>query len=327
MIDRFGRRHVYLRLAITDYCNLSCTYCKPGGATGSGSKRASMMSAGTIERLVRVCAGLGVKKVRITGGEPTVRPDLLEIARRIAGIPGIETLALTTNGVHLAGLAAPLRKAGLEKLNVSLDSLRPERFKAITGSDRLEAVLLGIDAALAAGFAPLKVNVVVMRGVNDDEILEFVALGRHRAINVRFIEYMPFRENGWSREGLVPYEEMLARISRKYPAEPIGSGERTGGVAKDFAIEGHLGRVSFITPISDTFCERCNRLRITADGRLKTCLFAPAGVDLAAAMEGGSTDEELSRLILSALEQKPERHPEAEDLCDHQDQPMNTIGG
>ena len=327
MIDRFGRRHVYLRLAITEYCNLSCTYCRPGGAAGPGPKMASAMSAGAIERLVRVCAGLGVKKVRITGGEPTVRPDLVEITRRIATVPGIETLALTTNGVHLADLAAPLREAGLEKLNVSLDSLRPDRFATITGRDELDAVLQGVDAAFAAGFAPLKVNVVVMRGVNDDELLEFVALGRDRAINVRFIEYMPFRENGWSREGLVPYQEMLARISRKFPVEPIGRGERTGGVAKDFAIEGHLGRVSFITPISDTFCERCNRLRITADGRLKTCLFAPAGVDLAVAMEGGSTDEELSLLIRSALEQKPERHPEAEDLCDHQDQSMNTIGG
>ena len=285
------------------------------------------MSAGTIERLVRVCAGLGVEKVRITGGEPTVRPDLLEIARRIASIPDIETLALTTNGVHLADLATPLREAGLEKLNVSLDSLRPERFAAITGRDELEAVLLGIDTALAAGFAPLKLNVVVMRGVNDDELLEFVDLGRDRAINVRFIEYMPFRENGWSREGLVPYQEMLARIARAHSVAPIGHGERTGGVAKDFAIEGHFGRVSFITPISDTFCERCNRLRITADGRLKTCLFAPAGVDLAAAIEDGATDEELSRLILGALEEKPERHPEAEDLCNQQDQSMNTIGG
>jgi GTP 3',8-cyclase len=326
MRDRFGREHVYLRLALTDYCNLNCAYCRPSAETAP-LPRALPLSVDELERLIRVFAGLGIRKVRLTGGEPTMRPDLLDIVRRLGGIPGIETLALTTNGVHLAQLAAPLSEAGLEKLNVSLDSLRPERFMAITGKDKLEAVLRGIDAALDAGFEPLKLNVVVIRGVNDEELLDFVALGRDRAINVRFIEYMPFRENGWRREGLVPFGEMRERIAVRHRLTPVGHGERTGGVAQDFTAEGHLGRISFITPISDDFCGRCNRLRVTADGRLKACLFSPAGADLAGALRQGVDDGTLASLILSALEAKPEAHPAAEDLCGCQDQAMNVIGG
>ncbi len=326
MRDAFGREHVYLRVALTDYCNLNCAYCRPHGGP-AGPSRVAPLDADALERLVRVLAGLGIRKVRLTGGEPTVRPDLVEIVRRLRGLPGIETLALTTNGVHLARLAVPLRDAGLEKLNVSLDSLRPERFEAITGRSKLDAVLRGIEAALAAGFEPLKVNVVVVRGVNDDELLDFVALGRDRAINVRFIEYMPFRENGWRREGLVPFEEMRDRIAARHALAPVGRGERTGGVAKDFAAAGHAGLISFITPISEDFCGRCNRLRITADGRLKTCLFAPAGVDLARALREGADDGALAMLVLEALASKPEAHPAAEELCARQDQAMNVIGG
>jgi GTP 3',8-cyclase len=326
MRDRFGREHVYLRVALTDYCNLNCSYCRPSGVAAA-PPRALPLSVDELERLIRVFARLGIRKVRLTGGEPTVRPDLLEIVRRLGRIPGIETLALTTNGVHLAGLAAPLRDAGLEKLNVSLDSLRPERFRAITGRDKLGAVLGGIEAALVAGFEPLKVNVVVIRGLNDDELLDFVALGRSRAINVRFIEYMPFRENGWSREGLVPFEEMRERIAVRHPLTQVGHGERTGGVAQDFVAEGHAGRISFITPISEDFCGRCNRLRVTADGRLKACLFSPAGAELAGALRRGADESELSHMILSALEAKAEAHPAAEELCSRQDQAMNVIGG
>jgi GTP 3',8-cyclase len=324
--DRFGRDHVYLRVALTDYCNLNCSYCRPSTEVAP-PPRALSLSVDELERLVRVFAGLGIRKVRLTGGEPTVRPDLLDIVRRLVGIPGIETLALTTNGVHLARLAAPLRDVGLEKLNVSLDSLRPERFLAITGRDKLSSVLRGIDAALQAGFEPLKLNMVVIRDLNDDELLDFVALGRDRAINVRFIEYMPFRENGWRREGLVPFEEMRARIAARHRLTPVGHGERTGGVAKDFIAEGHFGRISFITPISDDFCARCNRLRVTADGRLKTCLFSPAGADLASALRQGTDEGALADMIQSALDAKAEAHPAAEELCGRQDQAMNIIGG
>jgi len=326
LLDRFGRRHVYLRLAVTDRCNLSCAYCRPVGCNIAGRKAAAL-PADHLVRLARVFASLGVRKVRLTGGEPTVRPDIVEVARRIKGVPGIETLALTTNGVNLQGLALPLRDAGVEKLNVSLDSLKRDRFAAITGRDLLPAVLKGLEAALNAGFEPLKLNTVVMGGINDDELLDFAELAREGAVNIRFIEYMPFRENGWNRSNFVSHLQMMETLGRVHRLQPIGRGERTGGVAKDFSIEGFRGHVSFITPLSDSFCDRCNRLRVTAEGRLKTCLFAPADVDLAAALGRGASDKALERMIRDALTRKPERHPNAEDLPGCQDLAMNEIGG
>ncbi len=325
MIDPFGRRHVYLRLALTHRCNLNCTYCRPSGC--GTVTTGPILPSGSILRLVRIFAALGICKVRLTGGEPTLRPDLPDLVSRIAAVQGIGTLALTTNGVTLGSLAAPLRRAGVENLNVSLDSLRRERFLKITGRDLLPAVLKGIGAALEAGFEPLKLNTVVMGGVNDDELLEFVELARSKPVNIRFIEYMPFRENGWSREGFVSHERMRERIERVHRLVPVGQGEHTGGVAKDFSVEGFRGQISFITPLSDVFCDRCNRLRVTADGKLKTCLFAPAGLDLAKALAREASDAAVARLILEALASKPEKHPEAEELRAGQDLPMNEIGG
>ena len=326
MKDRYGRDHVYLRVAVTDRCNLRCTYCMPSSAT-SFRERVDLLSFEEILRLASIFARLGIRKMRITGGEPTVRRGIVELCERLRAVSGIETLALTTNGVQLKTLARPLFAAGVRRLNVSLDSIRRERFAQITGKDLLPDVLAGIEEALDAGFAPLKVNTVVMAGVNDDELLDLVALARTKPIEIRFIELMPFKDNGWREERFLPCTAMMATIGAEHHLIPDGKLERTGGVAKDFVVPGFRGRVSFVTPFSDSFCQRCNRLRLTADGQLKTCLYSTPEADLRAALRRGDPDEKLQALILSALEQKPECHPPLADLAGRTNTIMNVVGG
>lgn len=326
MIDRFGRRHVYLRLAVTDRCNLRCTYCMPPAGV-PWKERAAVLTFEEIERVVRVLTAMGICKVRLTGGEPTVRPGLPGLAARLAAIPGVETLALTTNGVSLEDLARPFRDAGVSKLNVSLDTLRRDRFTRITGRDRLREVLRGIEAALSAGFSPIKLNVVVMGGINDDELCDFVEFSRHRPLNVRFIELMPFKGNGWNPGLHVPFGRMRDAIGERYGLVPAGRLEKTGGVAKDFSIAGFRGNISFITPLSESFCARCNRLRVTADGQLKTCLFYAPELSLRDALRRGASDDELAGLVQDALARKPEAHPDVEDMNREADLSMTQIGG
>lgn len=326
MIDRFGRRHVYLRLAVTDRCNLRCTYCMPPEGV-PWKEREEILTYEEIERLVRVLASMGIRKVRLTGGEPTVRPGLPGLAARLAAITGVETLALTTNGVALEELARPFWEAGVRKLNLSLDTLRRDRFVRITGRDRLPEVLRGMEAALSAGFSPLKLNVVVIGGMNDDELCDFVELARHRPVNVRFIELMPFKGNGWHPGLFVPFARMRDALAARFELAPTGRTEKTGGVAMDFAIPGFLGEVSFVTPLSESFCVRCNRLRLTADGQLKTCLFYAPELSLRDALRRGATDEELGHLALEALARKPEGHPRVEEMDRDSDLSMTQIGG
>lgn len=326
MLDRFGRRHVYLRLAVTDRCNLRCTYCMPPEGI-PWKERDEILTYEEIERLVRILACMGICKVRLTGGEPTVRPGLPGLVARLAAIPGVETLALTTNGVTLEEQARPFREAGVSKLNVSLDTLRRDRFRKITGRDRLPEVLRGLEAALAAGFAPIKMNTVVMGGVNDDELADFVEFARHRPLNVRFIELMPFKGNGWNPGLFVPFGRMRDALSERYDLLPAGRPERTGGVAKDFAIAGFQGNVSFVTPLSESFCARCNRLRLTADGQIKTCLFYAPELSLRDALRRGASDDELAGMVQAALLQKPEGHPRLEDMNRDADLSMTQIGG
>ncbi len=307
LIDGFGRRHTYLRIAVTDRCNLRCTYCMPPEGI-PWRPPAEILRFEEIERLVGILARLGVRKVRLTGGEPTVRQGIEDLVARLAGVPGIETLAMTTNGVLLARKADALRASGLTALNVSLDTLRPERFEQITRRTRLADVLSGIEAALAAGFAPLKVNVVVMRGVNGDELLDFVALAGERALNVRFIEYMPFSGNGWDAGRFLPAQAMRERIAARYSLRALDEGSPGAQVAKDYLLGGGPGIVSFITPLSEEFCGTCSRLRLTADGCIRTCLFAPAEVSLRDALRSGATDDALADLIARALWRKPAGH-------------------
>lgn len=268
-----------------------------------------------------------MRKLRVTGGEPTVRPGIADLVARLAALPELETLGLTTNGVLLRELAPQLRKAGLSAhgLNVSLDTLRPERFAQLTGQDQLAEVRAGIEAALAAGFAPVKVNVVVMAGVNDDELEAFVELARERPLHIRFIEYMPFKDNGWEGAAALPYRAMLEQIARSYQLIPrLG---RARQVAKEYAIPGFAGAVGFITALSDDFCRGCNRLRLTADGALKTCLFHPSEVSLRDLMRAGADDATLASAIRAALRNKPSGHPPAEELRTGNDRFMIEIGG
>jgi cyclic pyranopterin phosphate synthase len=324
LIDRHGRRHTYLRLSVTDRCNLRCTYCMPPQGI-DWTPRADILTADEIVRLGTIFVSLGITKIRLTGGEPLSRRDLDAIAARLGGLPGLKTLAMTTNGISLARRAQGLRDSGLSALTISLDTLKRDRFKEIAKRDQFQAVMDGIEAALAAGFAPLKINVVVMRGVNDDEILDFVAWAKDRPINVRFIEYMPFPDNHWSTGGLMPYAEMRALIQQHYDLIPM-VGAPTD-VGKDFRIQGHEGMVSFVTSMTVSFCGGCNRLRVTADGNIKSCLFHPAEQSLRDAMRAGATDVEVERIILAAVDGKQAAHPPMEELMTMKNRNMIEIGG
>jgi cyclic pyranopterin phosphate synthase len=324
LIDRHGRRHSYLRMSITDRCNLRCTYCMPPQGI-DWTPRAEILSADEIVRLGTIFVGMGITKIRLTGGEPLTRRDFGQIAERLGALPGLKTLAVTTNGISLAKRAEGLRAVGLNGLTISLDTLRRDRFKEIAKRDQFDAVMDGIEASLAAGFAPLKINVVVMRGVNDDEILDFVAWAKDRPINVRFIEYMPFPDNKWSTGGLMPYAEMRALIGRHYEMIPL-IGEATA-VGKDFRLAGHSGTVSFVTSMTESFCGGCNRLRVTADGNIKSCLFHPAEQSLRDCMRAGGSDLDVERLITQAVDGKQAAHPPMEELMTMKNRTMIEIGG
>ena len=324
LIDRHGRRHSYLRISITDRCNLRCTYCMPPQGI-DWTPRAEILTADEIVRLGTIFVGMGITKIRLTGGEPLSRRDIGQIAQRLGALPGLKTLAMTTNGISLAKRAGTLREMGLNALTVSLDTLRRGRFLEISKRDQFVAVMDGIEAALAAGFAPLKINVVVMRGVNDDEILDFVDWAKDRPINVRFIEYMPFPDNKWSTGGLMPYAEMRALIAQSHELIPL-VGEVTA-VGKDFRLAGHSGTVSFVTSMTESFCGGCNRLRVTSDGNIKSCLFHPAEQSLRDCMRAGGTDADVERLILGAVDAKQAAHPPMEELMTMKNRTMIEIGG
>jgi cyclic pyranopterin phosphate synthase len=323
-VDRHGRRHSYLRISITDRCNLRCSYCMPPQGI-DWTPRPDILTGDEIVRLGGIFVGLGIDKIRLTGGEPLTRRDVDRIAARLSALPGLRTLAMTTNGISLASRAQGLRDAGLDALTISLDTLRRDRFREIARRDQFPAVMEGIEAALAAGFTPVKINCVVMRGVNDDEILDFVGWAKDRPINIRFIEYMPFRDNHWSKGGLMPYADMRALIARHYEMIPL-VGDPTA-VGKDFRLVGHSGTVSFVTSMTESFCGGCNRLRVTADGNIKSCLFHPAEKSLRDAMRSGADDGEIERLILLAVDGKPAAHPPIEELLTMDNRAMIEIGG
>jgi cyclic pyranopterin phosphate synthase len=305
MEDGFGRRIEYLRISVTDKCNLRCVYCMPVEGL-PWLRRDELLSYEEIAEVVRAMAAMGLRKVRITGGEPTVRRDLGVLVRKLRAIGGIEDIALSTNAVLLAEQAEELRAAGVDRLNVSLDSLRPERIDAISrrpGS--AEAILRGLDAAERAGFAPIKLNCVVMRGRNDDEVEDFAAVTRERPWHVRFIEVMPTGDNlGVSRDEYVSSDEILERVRRIGALEPV-AGPAGNGPARYFAFPGAPGTVGVITPMSHNYCGSCNRMRLTADGQLRPCLFGSIQTNLRDPLRRG---EPIEPLIRQTLRIKPERH-------------------
>ena len=307
LVDSFGRTHHYLRVSVTDRCNLRCSYCYPTSVDRRTQCRETLGFAG-ITRLVRLFARMGMDKVRLTGGEPLMRENLEQLVEQIVHIPGIKTVGMTTNGVLLKEKLEVLKEAGLSSLNVSLDTLRPERFARITGRDQYHRVHESLDKALDEGFSPLKLNTVIIRGFNDDELLDFVDLACRAPIRVRFIEYMPFNSNLWRNEDIVSWSQMREIIERRYRLYPLREGPEKSAVAREYAIEGFSGRVGFIAPLSSGFCEHCSRLRLTADGHLKLCLHHPQEIDLASALGAGFSDEQLADMIYAGLKEKPEAH-------------------
>ncbi len=305
MIDQFGRRIEYLRVSVTDKCNLRCVYCMPLHGM-PWMHHDELLTYEEIERIVRIMAGMGLRRVRITGGEPLVRRDLPDLVRMIASVPGIDDLSLSTNAVLLAEHAEALREAGIRRVNVSLDSLRPERVDEIArrpGS--FPKIMAGFDAAERVGFAPIKVNVVLMKGHNDDEIEDFAAVTRERPWHVRFIELMPTGSNlELSAKQFFSCEEALRRLRRVDRLEPV-EGPRGNGPATYHRFPGAPGTVGVITPMSHTYCDRCNRMRLTADGHLRPCLFGDLQTNLRDPLRAG---EDIVPLIEQTLSVKPERH-------------------
>jgi cyclic pyranopterin phosphate synthase len=323
MEDRFGRTINYLRLSITDRCNLRCRYCMP--ASGIPQKScAEILRYEELLRIAAAAAALGICKVRVTGGEPLVRKGVIGFLQQLAQVPGIDEVALTTNGLLLAEQAAALRQAGVSRLNVSLDSLDPATFAAITRGGELEKVRAGLAAAEGAGLK-IKLNMVVMRGVNDHEIVPFAALSLEKPWAVRFIEYMPtIREPQW-RQQLVTGGEILARLQRAFALQSISSG-RYCGPARPYRIAGARGTLGIITPMSDHFCGSCNRIRVTSTGHAKSCLLSGAGLDLKPYLQVAS-DLALQQALRQVIADKPAGH-HLESELEHTDPfSMANIGG
>lgn len=322
--DGHGRQINYLRLSVTDRCNLRCRYCMPA----EGVADAGHQSILTYEELLLIaeCAvELGIEKIRITGGEPTVRAGIVDFVSRLAEIPGLRHLALTTNGLLLERMAADLYRAGVQRLNVSLDSLDPATFRTITGGGEVTQVLAGLDAAVAAGFPPPKINMVLMQGVNDQEVFAFAELTRSRGCSVRFIEYMPVvKDEGWQRYCLAG-SEVLERIRERYPLEVVDKGP-FAGPSQDFRIPGAQGTIGIITAVSGHFCSDCNRIRVTAQGRAKGCLFSDERVDLMPVLRPPDRDG-LHTLLRRIVATKPQGHDIRCGEYAHTNFSMAQVGG
>lgn len=324
LTDTFGRRHTYLRISLTERCNLRCQYCMPEEGVQL-QPREAILTFEEIERLARLFVAAGVDKIRLTGGEPLVRKDVETIVERLGAL-GLKTLALTTNGLLLPKKLPRLHAAGLNLINISLDTLRPDRFLAITRRQGFDLVMQAIQRAIDHGYDPVKVNCVVMRGVNDDELADFVAMTEDRPIEVRFIEYMPFGGNGWDDAQFMPYIDMIARIKERFPKlERLADGPHE--TSKTYQVPGFRGRVGFITSMSEHFCSGCNRLRLTADGHLKVCLFGQAEVSLRDALRQGATDDELGEIIQAAVWRKKAAHAGMYEIARAENRPMILIGG
>lgn len=325
LIDSHGRRHNYLRISLTERCNLRCNYCMPAEGVELTPNDA-LLSQNEIIRIARTFVAGGVDKIRLTGGEPSIRSDIEEICEQLRSLPGLKYLAMTSNGIVLTRKLPRLQAAGLNQLNISLDTLVPAKFELLTRRKGHNKVLQSIDTALGLGFSPVKVNTVIMRGLNDDEILDFVELTREKPINVRFIEFMPFDGNVWNSKKLVSYMEMMHTIKRKFPSIYRLKDHPTD-TAKNFRVEGHRGTVSFITSMTQHFCSGCNRLRLMADGNLKVCLFGPSEVSLRDAIRSGMEEPEFQKVISDAVKRKKAAHAGMFELARTQNRPMIHIGG
>ncbi len=306
-IDGYRRKIDYLRISVTDRCNLRCTYCMPEEGMPLISHD-DIMHFEEIELLVRAAVSIGFKKVRLTGGEPLVRRGIVDLVAILRGIDGIEDLSMTTNGVLLKEMAGDLKEAGIGRINISLDTLRRDRFREITRRDFFDSVMGGIDEALAVGMDPVKLNVVLIKGVNDNEVTDFIEMTRDLPLSVRFIEFMPAsRESDWTREKIIPLETLISEIEKEYPLTPVS--ERLGaGPSVDYRAADFKGTIGFITPVSNHFCSECNRIRVTSEGRIRTCLFSNTESNVLPLLRGGKDETEIGKFILETLKTKPYRH-------------------
>lgn len=308
LIDPSNRRIDYLRISVTDRCNLSCAYCKPKALT-KHLPHGEILRYEELFRLASIAVTLGISHVRITGGEPLVRRGILGFISSLKALSGIDDISLTTNGVLLEDRAEGLLAAGITRLNISLDSLNPVRFREITGSDEWGSVWRGIHAAEELGFAPIKINMVPVRGVNDDEVVEFARLTVDRRLHVRFIEFMPIGAGDrWHTDACVTADTVRAAIEREFGALLPVTSRQGAGPSDNYRISGAMGVIGFISPITKHFCEACRRLRLTADGKIRPCLLSDTEIDIKSPLRGGCNDAELERLFRLALQVKPERH-------------------
>lgn len=329
LVDRFSRSMSYLRLSVTDRCDMRCLYCMPEEGEPHEFRR-EILSFEEIHRLVRILCRLGITHIRVTGGEPLVRRDLpvlIDMLSKIDGpIYGQADLSLTTNASRLAPLASELKTAGLGRINISIDSLKPDTFYRITRGGRLSYVKAGIDRALAVGLTPVKLNTVVMRGINDDELPDLVAFSISKGVTHRFLEVMPLGSVGLeNRAVFMPAAEIRRIIEKRYPLEPLPYED--GSTAQDFRIAGTETQIGIISPVSERFCSTCNRLRLSARGRLQLCLAYEDGVDLKRPLREGWSDEAISDLILKTAYQKPAGNHFAEDPEPVYQIAMSGIGG
>ena len=305
--DNFQRKIDYLRVSVTDRCNLRCSYCMPEEGIPN-TPHSSIMRFEEIELLIRAAISIGFTKVRLTGGEPLVRKGICDLVRIISKIEGLGDLSLTTNGTLLSDNAKELKQAGLYRVNISLDTLRPDRFYEITRRDLFHKVLEGIDAALEARLDPVKINAVLIRGTNDDEVDDFVELTRKKPISVRFIEFMPISQmSEWTRKKVIPSSDLKSEIEKKYELIPT-SDNKGAGPSDDYRVKGFSGSIGFITPVTEGFCERCNRIRVTSNGRVRSCLFSDEEHDILPLLRNGKDFDEIADFIKKSIGKKPMCH-------------------
>jgi GTP 3',8-cyclase len=346
LVDSHGRVMRDLRISVTDRCNFRCMYCLPETEAAENfyrerwatvvnpvpivrqwQPRRNILSFEEIERVARIAAGLGIQKLRVTGGEPLLRQDVEHLIRKLSSIPGIEDIALTTNGFLFQQKAKALREAGLRRVSFSCDSLDPENFRRITGRDGLEELLASVRTAQELGFAPVKVNAVIIRGINDHEIEALAEFAERESLSLRFIEFMPLDSGrAWQREMVVPGSEILRRLQSRFQLAPVTSANKSE-TAKRWRIGSGHAEIGIIAPVSEPFCGHCNRLRLTADGKVRTCLFSTVEHDLRSRLRGEATDEELCDYLHSLVAQKEARHHIGEPDFEFASRSMSCIGG
>ncbi|MGD9022152.1 MAG: GTP 3',8-cyclase MoaA [Deltaproteobacteria bacterium] len=325
-IDPYDRKITYLRISITDRCNLRCVYCMPV-QDFRPLHHEDLLSYEEISKLIEIATDLGVTKIRLTGGEPLLRREFVNLVETVCRTPKVEDVSITTNGVFLNDMAAPLFEAGLRRINVSLDTLDPSKYAKITGLACFDAVWKGIERAEALGFSPIKVNVVAIRGLNDEEFEGFADLSRQKPYHIRFIEYMPIgQDNTWTPWKYIASDEIRSRLEALGPLYKVARSIHDGP-AERYQFKSAKGEIGFISAISHHFCPSCNRLRLTSDGKLRPCLFADDEVDIKSPLRNGCSDEGLKRIFLRAIAKKPQRHhaqiqKEGESL-----RAMSMIGG